>query len=83
MDNISIRSHIIENFKNDSLEEIKNAVKETVSSLEDEELLPGLGVFFSLIYEEADEEMKEKMITLIKQGLEKKKKLSLQLQQVH
>ncbi len=77
MDNISIRSHIIENFKNDSLEEIKNAVKETVSSLEDEELLPGLGVFFSLIYEEADEEMKEKMITLIKQGLEKKKKLSL------
>ena len=71
MDNISIRSHIIENFKNDSLEEIKNAVKETVSSLEDEELLPGLGVFFSLIYEEADEEMKEKMITLIKQGLEK------------
>ncbi|MCI8547975.1 MAG: small acid-soluble spore protein SspI [Bacilli bacterium] len=74
MDNISIRSHIIENFKNDSLEEIKNAVKETVSSLEDEELLPGLGVFFSLIYEEADEEMKEKMITLIKQGLEKKEK---------
>ncbi len=74
MDNISIRSHIIENFKNDSLEEIKNAVKETVSSLEDEELLPGLGVFFSLIYEEADEEMKEKMIALIKQGLEKKEK---------
>lgn len=73
MNNISIRSHIIENFKDNSLEEIESAVKESVSAKNDEELLPGLGVFLSLIYEEAGADMKSEIIKLIKQGLDKAK----------
>lgn len=73
MNNISIRSHIIENFKDNSLEEIESAVKESVNAKNDEELLPGLGVFLSLIYEEASADMKSEIIKLIKQGLDKAK----------
>lgn len=68
--NISIRGHIIENFKNDSEDEIREAVIQSVNET-DEEVLPGLGVFFSLVWTEADDDMKNKIVSSIKQGIEK------------
>lgn len=66
--NISIKEHIINNFKEDSIEEIKEAVNESVES-NDEMTLPGLGVFMSLLWENSNEEEKNKILDKIKLAL--------------
>lgn len=66
--NISIREHIINNFKNDSIEEIKDAVNESVES-NDEMTLPGLGIFMSLLWENSNEDEKKKILDKIKLAL--------------
>ena len=75
--NISIREHIINNFKGDNYETLKQAIDESVSS-GDEVTLPGLGVFLEIIWENADMELKNKLIDIIKtrveKGLEEEKK---------
>ena len=68
--NISIREHIINNFKGDNYETLKQAIDESVSS-GDEVTLPGLGVFLELIWENADMELKNKLIDIIKTRVEK------------
>ena len=75
--NISIREHIINNFKGDNYETLKQAIDVSVSS-GDEVTLPGLGVFLEIIWENADMELKNKLIDIIKtrveKGLEEEKK---------
>ena len=75
--NISIREHIINNFKGDNYETLKQAIDESVAS-GDEVTLPGLGVFLEIIWENADMELKNKLIDIIKkrveQGLDNNKK---------
>ena len=66
--NISIKEHIINNFKNDSIEEIKEAVNESVES-NDDMTLPGLGVFMSLLWENSNEDEKNKILDKIKLAL--------------
>ena len=66
--NISIREHIINNFKNDSIEEIEEAVNESVAS-NDEMTLPGLGVFMCLLWENSDKEEKNSILNKIKLAL--------------
>lgn len=65
-----IKEHIINNFKGDDYKALKEAIDESVES-NDEVTLPGLGVFFSLIWEEADQELKNTLIELIKIHLAK------------
>ena len=60
--NISIRENIINNFKEDSIDEIKEAVN-------DEMTLPGLGVFMSLLWENSNEDEKNKILDKIKLAL--------------
>ena len=62
---ISIREHIINNFKGDDYNALKQAIDESVAS-QDEVVLPGLGVFLELIWEKADVELKDKLIEIIK-----------------
>ena len=47
--NIDIRKYIINNFKNDTKEEIEEAINDSINSKE-EEILPGLGVLFELVW---------------------------------
>ena len=68
-----IRDHIINNFKNDSIENIREAITESIKE-QDEVTLPGLGVFFSLIWNEADEDKKEEILDLIRKGLDSNSK---------
>jgi len=68
--NIDIRQHIINNFKGDNYETLKRAIDESVKA-QDEVTLPGLGVFFELIWENCDNEMKDKLITIIKTRVQK------------
>lgn len=67
--NISIREHIIGNFKGDSLEDISIAIEESVNS-RDEVTLPGLGVFMSLIWENSSDEERNSIVKKIKEALE-------------
>ena len=64
---ISIREHIINNFKEDSEESIYDAIDESVKNGE-EVTLPGLGVFMSIIWENSDED-KEKLVKCLKRAL--------------
>lgn len=77
--NLSIREHIINNFKGDDYDTLRRAIDESVAS-QDEVTLPGLGVFLEIIWENADQELKNQMIDIIKKrvekGLEEEKKES-------
>lgn len=65
-----IKEHIINNFKGDDYKALKEAIDESVES-NDEVTLPGLGVFLCLIWEEADQELKNTLIELIKKHINK------------
>lgn len=64
-----IREHIIENFKNDDVDSIMDAITSSVND-QDEVVLPGLGVFFKLFWNEGDDDLKKKVAELVKKGLE-------------
>ena len=66
---ISIREHIINNFKDDSEKSIQEAVEESVKN-GDEVTLPGLGVFMCLIWENSNVSEKTKLINKIKKALD-------------
>ena len=65
---IDIRKNIINNFKNCDVKEIEDSI---ISSIKEREeiTLPGLGVFFELLWENSDQELKEKIINNIKKSL--------------
>ena len=46
---LSIREHIINNFKGDNYDTLRRAIDESVAS-QDEVTLPGLGVFLEIIW---------------------------------
>ena len=73
---IKIREHIINNFKGDDYDALKRAIDESVKE-QDEVTLPGLGVFFELVWEDATDTMKNDIIKLIEkrvnQGIESEK----------
>lgn len=64
--NIDIRKSIINNFKGNTKEEIKEAVEESIKK-QDEITLPGLGVFFELLWNNTDQ--KETIIETIRKSL--------------
>ena len=51
--NISIREHIKKNFKDSSIQELEDSIKESISS-KDEVVLPGLGVLFEILWKNYD-----------------------------
>lgn len=73
--NLSIREHIINNFKGDDYESLRRAIDSSIES-KDEVTLPGMGVFFEIVWENASMEIKNELLDIIKarvdQGLEKK-----------
>ena len=66
----NIRHHIINNFKGDDFNTLRNAIEESVRE-KDELTLPGLGVFFELIWENAPQELKNEMIEIIRKRVRK------------
>lgn len=67
---MSIREHIINNFKGDDYDTLRRAIDESVAS-GDEVTLPGLGVFLEIIWENADQELKNQLLDIIKKRVEK------------
>lgn len=68
---LSIRNHIINNFKGDDFDELKRAIDESIAE-NDEETLPGMGVFLELIWQGADDKLKQGMIEIIKKQISDK-----------
>ena len=70
MEQISIREHIINNFKGDDYDSLRKAIDESIEA-KDEVTLPGLGVFLEIIWENADQELKNQLLDIIKKRVEK------------
>lgn len=68
MNNIDIRTYIIENFKDDNEEKIKNSIETTIK-FRDEDALIGLGVLFELLWNNMTEEEKKNNLTKIRTSI--------------
>ena len=66
--NIDIRKSIIKNFEGSGIEIIRESIE---TSIEDNEeiTLPGLGVFFEILWNNSDKEDKEFILRTIEKGL--------------
>ena len=65
---IDIRKSIINNFKNSNIDEIKNSIEESIFD-KDEITLPGLGVFFEILWNNSDDTKKDYILQTLKKGL--------------
>ncbi len=68
MENISIRQYIIDSFKGDNENEIKESIEDTIKEGL-EEALPGLGVFMEIIWKNASDELKKELLEILKTHL--------------
>ncbi len=68
--NIDIRKNIINNFNGSKKDEIKASI---ISSIEDNEeiTLPGLGVFFEILWKKSDEETQEYILNTLENYFKK------------
>ena len=65
MDNVDIRKYIIQNFKNTDINGIRESIESSVQE-KDEVTLPGLGVFFEILWQNCDEELRNKTLEILK-----------------
>lgn len=68
MNNIDIREYIKNNFKDDTVDEIKASIVDSISS-HDEDPLIGLGVMFELLWNNSTEEEHNIILNNIKKGM--------------
>ena len=64
MENIDIREYIINNFKDDNVEKIRDSIETTIK-FKDEDALIGLGVLFELLWEGSKESEKDNYLNII------------------
>ena len=65
---INIRNHIKNNFKNSDITEIKEAINGNINSKE-ELALPGMGVFFEIIWNNSNNDLQNEMLKLLKENI--------------
>lgn len=58
---INIRKAIIENFKSFTTDELHQTIEEAINA-KNEKTLPGLGVFFELIWQNSSTKFKEELL---------------------
>lgn len=68
MNNIDVRKYIINNFKNDSTEEIANSINMSIESKAEDPLI-GLGVLFEIMWNNSTNDLKDTILSNIKKGL--------------
>lgn len=66
--NIDIRKSIISNFKDSDISEISSSIEEAVND-SDEVTLPGLGVFFEILWKNSTKEEQQNLVDKIKKNL--------------
>ena len=68
MDNIDVRKYIISNFKEDTTEDIRSSIEESILSHDDDPLI-GLGVMFELLWNNSSNDEKQIILSNIKKGM--------------
>ena len=68
MSDIDIRKYIIDNFKDDNIDKIRNSIETTIEQ-KDEDALIGLGVLFELLWTKLQEEEKTKCLNYIRSNI--------------
>lgn len=68
MNNIDIRTYIVENFKEDNEEKIRNSIETTIEFRNDDALI-GLGVLFEILWNNMTEEEKKSNLEKIRTGI--------------
>lgn len=68
MDNIDVRKYIINNFKEDSIEDIEKSINSSIESKSEDPLI-GLGVLFELMWNNSSNDIKDTILNNIKKGL--------------
>ena len=71
MEDIKIRDYIINNFKDDDVDTIRRAIDESIEEM-DEVTLPGMGVFFEILWKDSNEEEKTKILETLKKRFQNK-----------
>ena len=66
--NIDIRKSIINNFKDSNIEEIKESIESSIKD-NDEITLPGIGVFFEILWKNSNDELQKSILDIIKNNL--------------
>ncbi len=67
---ISIRKHIIEAFKDSDKQDFKDSIEDGIHS-NDEAVLPGMGVFLEIIWENSNEQEKDQLLNILTQNIKK------------
>ena len=67
--NIDIRRSIKDNFKDSTSEEIVDSINSSIQD-KDEITLPGMGVFFEILWVNSNDELKNNIIDIIKKNME-------------
>ena len=70
MGNIKIRDYIINNFKEDDINTLRNTISECIKE-DDEETLPGMGVFFELVWKGSNEDAKKNILNTLYNEIKK------------
>ena len=68
MNDINVREYIINNFKNDSTEEIASSIDKSIESKSEDPLI-GLGVLFEIMWNYSNNDTKNTILENIKKGL--------------
>ena len=63
--NISIKEHIMNNFKGASKDDIRESIVSSFND-KDEITLPGVGVFFGIIWNKSSDDDKNKILDILK-----------------
>lgn len=68
MENIDVREFIINNFKDDSVDDIRKAIDSSIETHEEDHLV-GMGVLFEVMWKCSNDDTKNTILANIKKGL--------------
>lgn len=68
--NLNLRHAVISNVSGNTQDQLQDTIVDAIQSGE-EKMLPGLGVLFEVIWQNANNEDKKEMLTMLEQGLNK------------
>lgn len=71
--NLNLREAIRHNMQGSDEQQIRDTIVDAIQSGE-EKMLPGLGVLFEMVWDQADQDLRDEMIHYIKLSLDKSKK---------
>lgn len=66
--NTDIRKYIKKNFKNTNIDELKSSIEDSINQRE-EVTLPGLGVFFEIVWKNIDSSKQSELLNILESSL--------------